>query len=654
MIIATAGHVDHGKTSLIRALTNVDTDRLPEEKKRGMTIDLGFAYLPVDAVPGGATEAIGFVDVPGHERFVRNLICGLSAIDFALLVIAADDGPMPQTREHLSILESLGVRAGVVALTKIDRVAHSGVEARRSEIEALLAPTSLAGVPVFPVATTSGNGLEALKAYLVGRARSRVPRPARGNFRLAVDRVFLVPGTGLVVTGTAVSGTVRVGDTVRTSSGHGLRVRSLHVHNRASDAGHAGQRCALNLSGAGERAPSIVRGDWILAGRAPDPVTRFDARLRLLRAAPEPLAHWAPVHVHLGTAHAMARVAVLGGQSIASGGSSLVQIVLERSLGTAQGDHFVIRDTSSGGTIGGGVVADIFPPSRGRAQPSRLAYLAGMENADDVLALRALLEASPDGLHLDRFSGSRNLAESESSALFATVPMMRVPTSQGDLGFSPAHWNAFEGEVLEALIRWHRDFPQLAGLAEDRVLQATRPHIERVRAIGVAREMARGGRIVRGAGTVRLASHRPTIDDAAEALWRRLEPWMDRRALRPPTVHELAEAVGESGQAVQTALDQSARLGRVVRVSTKRYYRPSALRCLGQIFATLAEGDAKHEVSAIAFRDGSGIGRNAAIEVLEFFDRLRFTRRRGNVRTVLRPLSDVFSDDETSKAADSR
>lgn len=646
MIVVTAGHIDHGKTSLIRALTSIDTDRLPEEKKRGMTIDLGFAYMPIDLASDKPPEMIGFVDVPGHERFVRNLICGLSAIDVALLVIAADDGPMPQTFEHLSILDLLEVRAGAVVLTKIDRVAPKRIEAVRDEIEALLAPTTLAGAPVFPVSTTSGIGIDILKEYLFACARSLVPRPTKGNFRLAVDRVFRIPGAGLVATGTAVSGTVRVGDTVRTASSRSLRVRSLHVHNRVADTGHAGQRCALNLSGMGERAPSIVRGDWILAGRAPDSVMRFDARLRLLRDAPKPLAHWAPVHIHLGTAFSMARVAVLGGRSIALGGSSLVQIVLERALGAAHGDHFIVRDASSGGTIGGGVVVDIFSPSRGRAQPSRLACLAGMAEADDALALQSLLGISPDGINLEHFSQARNLSECESSTLFASVPMVRVPTSRGDLGFSPAHWEAVEGEVVEALARWHLDVPQAMGLAEDRVLSTTRPHLERGRAIGIAREMARRGRVMRGAGTVRLASHRPAIDDVAEALWRRIEPWFDHRVLRPATVHELAEVTGESARLVRAALDQSARLGRVVRVSAKRYYRPSALFCLGQVFATLADGDIKREVSAIAFRDGSGIGRNAAIEVLEFFDRVHFTRRRGNARAVLRPLRDVFEDDD--------
>lgn len=654
MIIATAGHVDHGKTSLIRALTGVDTDQLPEEKKRGMTIDLGFAYLPLGAAADSGPEAIGFVDVPGHERFVRNLICGLSAIDLALLVIAADDGPMPQTREHLSILELLEVRAGVVALTKVDRVAPKRIEALRGEIESLLAPTSLAGAPVFPVAATRGTGVEVLKAHIIERARSWLPRPPKGNFRLAVDRVFRVPGAGLVATGTAVSGTVRLGDMVRTTSGHGLRVRSLRVHNRAAESAHAGQRCALNVSGLGERAPSIVRGDWILAGQAPAPVTRFDARLRLMRDAPKPLGHWAPVHVHLGTAHSMGRVALLGERSLAPGDSSLVQIILERSLGAVHGDHFVVRDASSGCTIGGGVVVDIFPPTRGRAQPSRLAYLAGMEQADDPLSLRTLLEACPDGIRLDRFAANRNLSERESSALFASLPMQRVPTSRGDLGFSPGHWKKVEGEVLETLARWHRDFPQLLGLSEDRVLHASAPHIDRAHAIGVAREMAKRGLVVRTAGTVRLASHRPAIDDAAEVLWGRIEPWVDRHALRPPTVHELAEAIREPGELVQSALDQSARLGRVVRVSTKRYYRPGALLVLGKIFLSIAEGDAKGEVSAIAFRDRSGIGRNVTIEVLEFFDRIRFTRRRGNARTVLRPIHEVFSDDdEMSKGVDS-
>src|SRR5687768_3028091 len=281
MIVATAGHIDHGKTSLVKALTGVDADRLPEEKKRGMTIDLGFAYV----------AGIGFVDVPGHERFVHNMLAGVSGIDLALLVVAADDGPMPQTREHLAILQLLGVPRVAVALTKLDRVAPERAAEVAREISVLLP-----GAPVFPVCAVSGEGIPRLAEFLNDTSKNVSQRSLKGNFRLSVDRCFSIAGAGLVVTGTALSGEVAVGAEVRALlAGSGARVRAIHAHNAPAQRGRAGQRLALNLAGLEGKAP-IARGDWIVAGGVPGPVRRFDARLRGLGG---PLKHWTPVHLHL-------------------------------------------------------------------------------------------------------------------------------------------------------------------------------------------------------------------------------------------------------------------------------------------------------------------------------------------------------------------
>lgn len=647
MIVATAGHVDHGKTSLIRALTSIDTDRLPEERRRGMTIDLGFAYLwPESGAGQPPIDAIGFIDVPGHERFVRNLLCGLAGIDLALLVIAADDGPMPQTNEHLSILGLLGVQRVAVVLTKIDRVTEARTAQARAEIEALLKGSALSAAPLFPVSTFDGRGVEELRTHLLDAARRSERRASKGNFRLSVDRAFTAAGTGLVVTGTAASGSVRVGDSVRAPDGSSLRVRSLHVHNQPADSGGAGQRCALNLVGAGDAAAAISRGDWIVSPRAPSPVARFDVHLQVLASEPKPLAHWAPIQVHLGTARANARVAWLGAESVEPGNGALAQLVLEHPIGAVHGDRFVVRDPSSRRTIGGGSVIDIFPPSRGRAKPERLAYLAAMAERDDAAALRRLLDACPGGLRLATFRANRNLGDGEAEALFEQVPMERVATSEGPVGFSPSRWMALERQALESVAQWHRDSPRTLGMPEDRVLHASGASAPRALAIGVARELARRNRLVRSGGTLRLASHRPAIDEEDEALWRRIAPQLARNALRPPSLHELAASLGETPERIESALEQSARLARVVRVSPKRYYTTSALRRLGEIARDAAEADPRGEVSAIAFRDRSGIGRNVSIEVLEYFDRVRLTQRRGNARRVLRPPGDVFAGDE--------
>jgi len=592
VIVATAGHVDHGKTSLVKALTGVDTDRLPQEKKRGMTIDLGFAYL----------ESIGFVDVPGHERFIRNMLCGVAGIDFALLVVAADDGPMPQTHEHLAILDLLGVSRGAIVLTKVDRVPRERAETVASEIAALVAPTALAGAPVFPVCTLDGTGIPELKAHLLHAGSTIESRKASGNFRLSVDRCFTLAGAGLVVTGTAMSGEISAGSEVRSAlTGARARVRSIHAQNAPAGKGLAGQRLALNLAGWEGKAP-VARGDWIVAGAVAQPVRRFDARLRVVgRGA---LAHWIPVHVHLGAADVPGRVALLDE-------TGLVQLVLDRPIGALRGDRFIVRDQSARRTLGGGSVIDIFPPLRGRAKPARLAWLGAMECDDDAAALEALLALSPAGVKMARFAANRNL-----------------PAATG-WRFSEAHWRALREKALANTAAWHARLPDAVGPAEDRVLDGTRVPREVVRS--VAEELIREGRIVRDGTGVRLPGHRVELSPADAALWKKIEPRLE--GLRPPSLAELAAAAGIDAKKLESALSRAARQGLVVRVSKTRFFRPAPLQDLGQMAQDVARTGAT--LTAAAFRDRTGIGRNLAIEVLEYFDRIRFTRRVGDARVLM-------------------
>ncbi|HEX9433418.1 MAG TPA: selenocysteine-specific translation elongation factor [Burkholderiales bacterium] len=583
MIVATAGHVDHGKTSLVRALTGVDTDRLPEEKRRGMTIDLGFAYA----------GAIGFIDVPGHERFIHNMLAGVAGIDFALLVVAADDGVMPQTREHLAILDLLGVARGAVALTKIDRVASKGVDEAAAEVAHLLAGTGLRGAPIFPLSSVTGAGIEALRAHLDQVSGTIKQTRAGGNFRLSVDRCFTIAGAGLVVTGTAMSGAVAVGDQVRALlAGASARVRSIHAHNTPAERGRAGQRVALNLAGIDGRAP-IARGDWIVAGNVPPPVRKFDARLK----AVSELKHWTPVHVHLGAADVLGRVALLDE-------NGLVQLVLDRPVGAAHGDRYIVRDQSARRTLGGGTVIDVFPPARGRAKPQRLAWLRAMELDDDVAALTALLESTPEGVDLARFSANRNL-----------------PAASGRR-FAPTHWNALREKALATLAAWHRDFPERGAMPEDRLPKM------------VADELARDGLIVREGAGLRLAGHHAELSAADAGLWQKARPVLERGALRPPTIAELATVLGEDPRKLEAALARLAHHGLVVRVSKTRCFLPAMVRKLEEIAAE--EARASGAITAAAFRDRSQIGRNLAIEVLEFFDRIKFTRRAGDAHVLLK------------------
>jgi selenocysteine-specific elongation factor len=617
VIVATAGHVDHGKTSLVKALTGIDADRLPEEKKRGMTIDLGFAYLPL---PSGV---IGFVDVPGHERFVHNMLCGVPGIDLALLAVAADDGPMPQTREHLAILDLLGVSRGVVALTKIDRVPPARVSEVAAEIDALLATSSLAGVPVFPLSSASGEGVQALRSYLENTARETDRRDARGNFRMSVDRCFTIAGAGLVVTGTAMSGEIALGSEVRALlAGTSARVRSIHAQHAPAESGRAGQRLALNLAGIQGRK-LVARGDWIVQGDVPPPARRIDARLRAVDS--RPLAHWTAVHVHLGAANVLGRVAVLEGAAIAPGESARVQLVLEQPIGAVRGDGFIVRDQSARRTLGGGTVIDVFPPPRGRAKPERLAWLAAMELGDHAAALRALLARCPAGVDLARFAANRNLRGED---VFASVPMKIA----AGLGFAPQAWSALRASALEGLAAWHARAPDSVGLPDERIVES--PRLPRGVLDELVKELAAEGAIVREGLGVRLASHRARLSGADAALWDRVLPLLQKNELRPPTLAELAASLALEAAKLEPALSRVARQGLLVRVSKTRFFLPDGVRRLQDI-ARDGAGPAG-AITASTFRDRSGIGRNAAIEVLEHFDRIGFTRRVGDAHVLMR------------------
>ena len=633
MIIATAGHVDHGKTLLVKALTGVGTDRLPEEKRRNLTIDLGFAYMPI-----AGDMVLGFVDVPGHEKFIRNMLCGVAAIDFVLFIVAADDGPMPQTAEHLAILDQLGVGKGAVALTKIDRVDKSRLAEVTDEIFLLFDGTSLADAPIMPVSAITGDGIDGLRDHLVSVAGDIKPRDGSGNFRLAIDRSFNITGAGVVVTGTVFSGEVAVGDQVMVSTaGLPVRVRGIHAQNRKSDRGVAGDRCALNIVGPDLQLNSISRGDWVVAANAHNPVRRIDAALRVIEDERRPLAHWTPVHVHLGAADVTGRVAILEGRSIAPGEVALVQLVLDHEICAWSGDGLILRDQSAQRTIGGARVVDVFPPNRGRAKPDRLAYLHAMAEADAPTALGNLLDVAPNGLDLAKFNLCRNLTRSEIDIVSELTPMRRVD----DIGFSSAHWDAIRSDIVDTLERWHRDHPDIAGATAPNIASSmSRPMRPEILA-ALLPELARDGAIAFDGQRARLPQHAPELAPADLKLWKLVELLMIDAGPRSITVRNLAQELGFDDRRVLSFLTRAARLGFVIQVAKNRFYIPDALYDLAVIAEQLS-AETGGAITAKEYRDRSGIGRNLTIEVLEYFDKARFTRRVGEAREILRPAAECF------------
>jgi selenocysteine-specific elongation factor len=637
MLIATAGHVDHGKTALVRALTGIDTDRLPEEKQRGLTIDLGFAYRQLsDDGP-----VVGFVDVPGHERFVHNMLAGVAAIDLALLIVAADDGPMPQTAEHLAILDLLGIRHGAIVVTKTDRVAPERTTEVADAARTLVAETGLAEAPVFAVSALQGDGVEPLRRFLDQAARRSAARAGAGHFRLAVDRCFTVEGAGLVVTGAVFAGQVSTGDAVIVSpNGLEARVRGLRALDRPAETGIAGQRCALNLAGGALRKDLVRRGDWIVAPPLHLPVRRFDARVRLLASEARPLAHWSPVHLHLGAADVTGRIALLGQDSLAPGAGGLAQLVLDAPLLALHGDRFILRDQSAQRTLGGGHVVDIFPPPRGRARPERLAALAAHDLDDPAAALDALLDATPRGVRLDRFQRLRNLADPDAARLFAGADMVTVAGSEGPLGLRPTQLEAQAQTLLAALADWHAREPDSLGPTAEQLRRAAALPGDLVRHL--ATSLAADGRLARHGVTLRLPTHQAQLTNADAKRWAQVAPLLEAGALRPPIFRDIAAELAIDHDELRRLMGRAARVGLVLPVAPNRYFPPTAVRELAGIAERLAT---EAPFLAAAYRDASGIGRNLTIEVLEYFDRMGLTRRDGQVRHLMRPAAEVFGAD---------
>ena len=630
MIVGTAGHIDHGKTALVKALTGVDADRLAEEKARGITIDLGFAYADL-----GAGSITGFVDVPGHEKFVHTMLAGAGGIDLALLVVACDDGIMPQTREHLAILDLLGISRGIVALTKADLASGPRIAAVQAEVENILANTSLCGSAILPVSSVTGAGIENLRAELVRAECHTSQRAADARFRMALDRSFSLSGAGTVVTGTVLSGRVAVGDQILISpSGIPARVRGIHAQNRKAETGLAGQRCALNLAGDQITREAIHRGDVALDPALHAPTERIDVSLRVLSSEPKPLTTWFPARLHLGAAEAGARVVPLQGP-IAPGETSLAQIVLDRPLAASVGERFILRDVSARRSIGGGGLIDLRPPARRRARPERLAALDAMALPDPASALQALATLAP--VALDAFARDHALpAEAFDTPL---IPGTRLAASPDTLA-------SLRAQMQDQLAAFHAENPDLQGMGRERLRLALTPRLPKTDFTGFIRHEANAGSIALDGAFLRLPGHLPRLSPADEAAYALIAPRLtgeDR--FRPPRVRDFAAELGYDEGELRRILLMAARQGRVDRIAHDHFFaRATTVEMVG-ILRDLSAAAEDGWFTAPAFRDRVNNGRKVAIQILDFFDRLGLTLRRGDLRRINPHRIDLFTPD---------
>lgn len=713
MMIGTAGHIDHGKTSLVRALTGTDTDRLPEEKKRGMSIELGYAFLaPSDdgpavgegsvasAATAGQTkvvpafglprEPIALIDVPGHEKLLHTMISGATGIDFALLLVAADDGVMPQTREHLAVLSLLGIDRGVVAITKIDRVDEARVQEVTQQVTALLADTPLAHAPIIPVSATRGDGVGELRQLLRAEAarldaahgadRTADPHgsdspvraaaatepaettadttaalPAQAGFRLAIDRVFSLGGVGTVATGTVHAGRVQVGDVLQQlpDGPQALRVRSLHAQNRSTDTAHAGQRCAINL--AGIERDQLQRGHWLAQPGIASVSDRLDVELHLWHAEPRAIRSGTRVHVHLGTTASPAAVAVLDADTLAPGGTGLAQLVLPQPLAAWHGDRLILRDAAGQRIIGGGRVLDSRAPVRYRRTPQRLQLLQALQRPTLRDRLAGLLEACEHGVDLRQWQQVFGLASvSAFDASLQTLPHRRLA---GDFIIGEPAWQHLRRTVLDTLAAYHQNATDEIGPDAARLRRLARLRMDDAHWRLLLDALMKEGSVAQSGAFVHLPEHGSQLAARDETLLQRLTPYLMEAGAQGAWVRDLAEHLGEPAANLRPAMARLARSGHLYQVVKDLYLDAATAARLAALVRQLALADKEPAESDSAevkrasnplpiltvarFRDASGLGRKRAVQMLEFFDRIGLCRRVGDTH-VLRLESEVF------------
>ncbi len=630
VILGTAGHVDHGKTSLVKVLTGIDTDRLKEEKERGITIELGFASLKL---PGG--QMIGIVDVPGHERFIKNMVAGAAGIDLLALVIAADEGVMPQTREHMAICSLLGITRGVVALTKIDMVDKDWLALVEDDIRTFMNGTFLEGAPILPVSSMTGEGLPEFMNTL-DRIVSGVHEKAdAGIFRLPVDRVFTMKGFGTVVTGTLVSGHVKVGEEVEIlPSGVKAKVRGLQIHNASEESAQAGQRTAINLQGIEKTA--VMRGEILTRPGALQPTRRLDARLEYLKTNGKILKNRQLVRFHTGTNEIIARITILGQDIVEPGQTVHVQLFLEKPTVVLARDHFVIRSYSPVTTIGGGVILDPLVRKHRKNDPAlpndlALLYQGTDEERTDVILSRAGI----NGVRLPELVMRTGIAQNPLRRILETMYSRRQailidPEEQRVMSAS------LYGKLQEMMVRevqaYHEKNPLKEGMQKEELRSTVGGFIVPKLFNAALRDLEKAGRLLVDREHVRLPEHRVNLHGELDELRGFLVALYREAGLMPPTMREVLERYAGRAKQVGSVLEVMLKEAVLIKINEDLYYHKDVLDKLREDYRNLLIRDGK--ASPVTFKELTGLTRKFIIPLMEYFDMTKLTIRTGDFRIL--------------------
>ncbi len=623
-IIGTAGHIDHGKSAMVKALTGTDPDRLSEEQERGMTIDLGFAFL---------NEQIAIIDVPGHERFIKNMVAGVSTIDMVMMVIAADDGVMPQTREHLDILNVLNVKQGIIVISKADLVDDEWLEIVKEDIGTLVKGTFLQDKPIIPISSVKGTGIKELKQLLLDTVSTLPPRKNRGVFWMPIDRSFSIKGFGTVVTGSVLSGSLQPGNVLDLlPEGKQVKVRGIQTHGKSTETVRLGERAAINLANISKE--EIIRGDVLASPEYFTPSNIFDAKLDILKSAKKPLKNRARVRVHIGTREVIGRIRILDRDLIAPGENGYVQLKLEQTAVAIRRDPFVIRQYSPVVTIGGGIILDTNPKHHKRFDHAILKKLQTLETENPLETLNILLMSNAEtGLNLNELEKQSGMEQGPLieylEQLLNQEQIVNCGSNKKPQYFPATQIAQTRETILNLLQQFHESEPLKPGMNKAELKKTTRSAIlfEFILESLINEEL-----ITITSNRVKLSSHRIKLDEKQEKIADQIMDMLTKAGYSPPGIDELAKSIGSRVQETENLIYALEGLNKVVRVEDDVYFTAPALKAAREKLINFIRQN--KEITVSQFRDELDTSRKYAMALLLYFDNIGLTVRVEDVRIL--------------------